>query len=158
MVDDEAMSCRADAMTKQTDADLCKELLKEDDPAMALRYVDTLLDCIEDELANDTDYSAAVGHVIEARKQIEEAINTLEHLYDDDDARKPSERRVGGRDEGKSPEGIEMTSQRRGSDGSDGRRADDYKILLNRVRSALRDLEMVEYYLEKLSDGEGDAP
>jgi len=89
--------CGADPMTRQGESTAMTNSATADvldardiaskDPLTLLRAIYVALDMLDDELGNDTDYSAAVGHVIEARKQIEEAIDTLEHLYDDDDAR-----------------------------------------------------------------------
>ena len=118
MVDDEAMSCRADAMTKPQDADVldARDVVRKD-PLTLLRAIYVALDMLDDELGNDTDMSAAVGDVIAAKKHVMEAIDTLEHLYDDD-ARKPSEL---GDAPTSPPSDVAVGSVPAG--GSDGRRA-----------------------------------
>jgi len=73
------------AMTNSATADVLDARdIASKDPLTLLRAIYVALDMLDDELGNDTDYLAAVGDVIAAKKHVMEAIDTLEHLYDDD--------------------------------------------------------------------------
>jgi len=118
-------------MTKNQDADVldARDVVRKD-PLTLLRAIYVALDMLDDELGNDTDMSAAVGDVIEAKKHVKEAIDTLEHLYDfpilrgilkimgESNARKPSEL---GDAPTSPPSDVAVGSVPAG--GSDGRRA-----------------------------------